>query len=110
MTDQCIVDRLPDEVQREYDFDHVLPCGCSPDRSPARGRTDRTRTSRICRDASTAFVDRHPEMLSAWVTWPFDTETAREAESETAIDLEADHDAPADTPLLALVAPELLPT
>ena len=111
MTDLSLVDRLLGEVQEEYDFDHVLPlymfawslAGLGVDRSdPA--------FTKVCRSAYTTFVERHPQLVLVWVKWPIDPGTARVAEAGTSIELDADPEAPTDTPLLALVAPDLLPT
>lgn len=111
MTDLCIGDRLLDEVQEEYDFDHVLPLylfawslvGLGMDRSDSA-------FTNLCRSAFTTFVERHPDLVLVWVNWPIDIGTARAAEAGTSIELDADPEAPTDTPLLALVAPDLLPT
>jgi len=65
----------------------------------------------LCRSAYTTFVERHPDLVLVWVNWPIDVGTARAAEAGTSIELDADPEAPNDTPLLlALVAPDLLPT
>lgn len=110
MTDRPLVDRLLDEVQEEYDFDGVLPlymfawslAGLGLDRSDPE-------FADTCRNAYDTFVERHPDLRLAWVPWPLDTARARGAEPGTPIDLDGDPDAPADTPLLALVAPGDLP-
>ena len=106
MTDPSLVDRLLDEVQEEYDFDGVLPlymfawslAGLGVHRSDPEFDV-------ICRRAYDSFVAQHPHLRLVWVPWPTDTSAAREVDPGTPIDLDADPDAPVDTPLLALVAP-----
>lgn len=106
MTDRPLVDRLLDEVQEEYDFDGVLPlymfawslAGLGLDRSDPE-------FAGTCRKAYDTFVERHPDLRLVWVPWPIDLARARSAEPGTPIDLDLDPDAPADTTLLALVAP-----
>jgi hypothetical protein len=110
MTDRPLVDRLLDEVQEEYDFDGVLPlymfawslAGLGMDRSDPEFAT-------TCRQAYDTFVERHPDLQLVWVPWPIDLAHARPAAPDTPIDLDLDPEAPADTQLLALVAPGNLP-
>ncbi len=109
-TDRPLLDRLLDEVQEEYDFDGVLPlymfawslAGLGMDRSDPE-------FAATCRQAYDAFVERHPDLRLVWVPWPIDLAHARPAGPDTPIDLDLDPEAPADTPLLALVAPGYLP-
>ena len=110
MTYLALVNQLLAEVQEEYDFDGVLPlymfawslAGLGMDRS----NPEFTST---CRKAYDTFVERHPDLVLVWVRWPIDTAVARVAEPGTLIELDGDPDAPADTPLLALMAPGDLP-
>jgi hypothetical protein len=98
MTDRPLVNRLLDEVQEEYDFDGVLPlymfawslAGLGMDRS----HSEFISTCRKAYDALQRAAPRPP---------------ARVADDGTPINLDGDPDAPADTPLLALVAPDGLP-
>jgi hypothetical protein len=107
MTDRPLVDRLLDEVQEEYDFDGVLPlymfawslAGLGMDRS----HPEFTST---CRKAYDAFIEQYPDLQLVWVPWPIDVGSARMADDGTPINLDGDPDAPADAPLLALVAPD----
>lgn len=109
MTDHALVNRLLDEVQEEFDFDHVLPlymfawslAGLGMDRShPEFVAT--------CEAAYAAFTARHPELALVWVPWPIDLDAARAAEPGTTIELDGDANASVDTPLLALVdAPDV---
>ena len=106
MTDRPLVDRLLDEVQEEHDFGGVLPlymfawslAGLGMDRSDPEFAT-------TCRQAYDTFVERHPDVRLVWVPWPIDVAHARPAAPDTPIDLDLDPEAPADTQLLALIAP-----
>ena len=71
---------------------------------------DDVRFDDLCREAFGAFRARHPDLTLVWVPWPIDLSQARSVAAGTAIDLDLDPEAPTDTPLLALVAPDLLPT
>jgi hypothetical protein len=110
MTERPLLDRLLDEVQEEYDFAGVLPlymfawslAGLGMDRS----NPEFTST---CREAYDTFVERHPDLVLVWVPWPINVSQAGPVAPGTAIDLDLDSDAPADTPLLALVDPGSLP-
>jgi hypothetical protein len=110
MTDRPLVDRLLDEVQEEYDVDGVLPlymfawslAGLGMDRSHPEFIS-------TCRKAYDAFIEQHPDLQLVWVPWPIDVGSARMADDGTPINLDGDPDAPAHTPLLALVAPDGLP-
>ena len=103
-----LVSRLLDEVQEEFDFDRVLPlymfawtlAGFGMDRSDPEFVT-------TCEAAYTAFMGRHPDLALVWVPWPIDLTRYRPVEPGTAIELDAD--APVNTSLLVLVAPEDLP-
>ena len=111
MTDPSLVDRLLDDVQEEYDFDHVLPlyvfawslAGMGVDRSDPEFNV-------ICRRTYDTFVERHPDLRLVWVPWPIDVAQARPVAPGTTIDLDLDPEAPTDTPLLALVAPADYPS
>ena len=111
MNDLSLVERLLDEVQEEYDFDHVLPlyvfawslAGMGVNRSDPEFKV-------VCRRAYDTFVERHPDLRLMWVPWPIDTSKARAVEPGTPIDLDADPEASVDTPLLALVTPDDYPS
>jgi hypothetical protein len=70
---------------------------------------DDERFEAVCREAYDTFVERHPDLQLVWVPWPIDLAHARPAAPDTPIDLDLDPEAPADTQLLALVAPGNLP-
>ena len=63
----------------------------------------------LCREVFDSFCARHPDLRLVWVPWPIDVAQARPVAPGTAIDLDLDPDAPADTPLLALVDPRDAP-
>ena len=70
---------------------------------------DDVRFDGLCREAFEAFRTRHPDLLLVWVPWPIELSQARSVAAGTAIDLDLDPEAPTNTPLLALVTPDLLP-
>ena len=110
MSQRAFADRLLDEIEEEFAFGPVLPlymfawslAGLGMDRSVPQFVV-------TCRQAFDVFVSKHPDLALVWVRWPIDVTQARVVAPGTPIDLDADPDAPVDTPLLALTDPSDLP-
>lgn len=98
-----------DDLEEIFDAEGMLPLyQVAWTISGSVSRSDRLFEDRR-RQAYDAFVVMHADLRLVWVPWPIDLGAARPADPGTPIDLDLDPEAPADTQLLALVDPALLP-
>jgi hypothetical protein len=98
-----------DDLEETFEEEGLLPLYQVAWTMSGSVSRDDERFEALCREAYDTFVDRHPDLRLVWVPWPIDVAHARPAAPDTPIDLDLDPEAPADTPLLALVAPDHLP-
>jgi hypothetical protein len=98
-----------DDLEETFEDEGMLPLYQVAWTMSGSVSRDDERFEALCREAYDVFIERHPDLQLVWVPWPIDLAHARPAAPETPIDLDADPDSPADTQLLALVAPDDLP-
>jgi hypothetical protein len=107
------VERVPptvlDDLEETFEDQGMLPLYQVAWTMSGSVSRDDERFEALCREAYDAFVERHPHLQLVWVPWPIDLARARPAAPDAPIDLDLDPEAPADTQLLALVAPGDLP-
>jgi hypothetical protein len=98
-----------DDLEETFEDEGMLPLYQVAWTMSGSVSRDDERFEALCREAYDTFVERHPDLQLVWVPWPIDLAHARPAAPDTPIDLDLDPEAPADTQLLALVAPGNLP-